>query len=176
MTKRITSPIAAFALIAVVAGTATTAYAFNPDMLEKIDVDLTEAQVSALDQAHELRESGADRGEVKTFLEENGIDEDTMKEVRDAVHEVRHEMREAVHTALENDDYSAFLTAIVDSPLADAIDSEADFETFKTAHELKASGDREGAMELMAELGIEKRAGHGHRGGHRGGFGAPSSE
>jgi hypothetical protein len=179
MTKRITTPIASFALIVAFALTATSAYAFSPNLLEKIDVDLTESQVSAFEQVHELRESGAGRNEVRTFLRESGVDEDTMKEVRNAVREVHHEMRKAVHTALENDDYDAFLIAISDSSLAGAIDSETDFETFKAAHELRESGDHEGARELMAELGIEKPAGHGHRhghrGGHRGGFGGPSS-
>jgi hypothetical protein len=179
MTNRIRAPVVAlaFALIATLAVSTTVAYAFSPNLLEKIDVDLTESQVSAFEEAHELRESGADRDEVKTFLEESGVDEDTIKEVKEAVREVRHEMREAVHAALENDDYNAFLTAIIDTPLADAIDSEADFETFKTAHELKESGDREGAAELLTELGIEKPAGHGHRGGHcgEGGFGGPNS-
>lgn len=173
MIKRITTPVVAFALIAVFAATATSAYAFSPNLLKKINVNLTEAQVSALEQARELRKSGADRGEVKMFLQDNGVDQDTMKEVRNTVRKVKHEMRKAVHTALENNDYNAFLTAIADSPLADAIDSEADFETFKAALELKKVGDYEGARELMAELGIEKPAYHGHGGGYRGGFGGP---
>lgn len=160
MLKQIMIPVAAFAV------TVTGASAFNSDLLDKIDVDLTDSQISALEEAHELRIDGADREEVKNYLEENGIDEDTMKEVREAVHEVRHESREALREAVENDDYDAFLTAITDTPLADAIDSESDFETFKEAHELRQAGDHEGAQELMAELGIEKPEGRGDRGGH----------
>lgn len=173
MIKKITAPAATLALVAV---TATSAYAFSSDSLQKIGVDLTEAQVSAFEEAHELRESGADRAEVKTFLEESGIDENTIKEVGEATHEMRHDMPEAVRTALENNDYNAFLTAVADSPLADAINSEADFETFKAANELRKAGDHEGAQELMAKLGIEKPAGHDHKGGHRGEFSAPSSQ
>ena len=156
-------PVAAFAV------TATGVSAFNTDMLSKIDVDLTASQVSALEEAHELRVDGVDREEVKTFLEDAGIDEDTMKEIKEATREVRDTQREAVKTALDNDDYDAFLTASADSPLADAITSEADFATFKAAHELRASGDYEGAQELMSELGIEKPAGQGGRGGEMGG-------
>lgn len=167
--------MAAFALVAAFAVTSLSAYAFSPGLLEKVDVDLTESQISALEEAHQLRTDGADREDVKAFLGENGIDEDTMREVKNAVREVRHEMREAVHTALDSNDYGAFLTAIADTPIADAIESEADFETFKEAHELKESGDQEGAKALMAELGIEKPAGHKHKGGHRGGFGGPNA-
>jgi len=154
-------PVAAFAV------TVTGASAFNSDMLSKIDVDLTDSQVSALEVAHEMQTDGSDRNEVKTFLEDAGLDKDTMKEIKDATRAVRGEQREAVHTALENDDYDAFKAAIADVPLADAIGSEADFATFKAAHELRADGDKEGASELMAELGIEKPEGRGH-GGHKG--------
>jgi DNA-binding transcriptional MerR regulator len=162
MIKQIMIPMAAFAV------TATAASAFNPDMLEQIDVDLTDSQVSALEEAHELKTQGTDRKEVKTFLEENGVDTDTMKEIKEAGREYRDEQREEVQTALDNDDYEAFLAAIADSPLADAIESEADFETFKAAHELKEAGDHEAAKELMTELDIEHPEGHGRKGGHNG--------
>jgi len=171
MIKEIMIPVAAFAV------TVTGASAFNSDMLSKIDVDLTDSQVSALEEVHEMRAAGADRDEVKTFLEDAGLDEGTMKEIKRATREVKQVQREAVHTALENDDYDAFQAAIANGPLADAIDSEADFETFKAAHELRAEGDREGASELMAELGIEKGEGRGHKGGgHRGGHGAQNAD
>lgn len=160
MLKQILIPVAAFAV------TATAASAFNADMLEHIDVELTDNQISALEEAHELRISGADREEVRAHLEEAGIDRSTMHEIMEATREVRDTQREAIKTALDNDDYDAFLTAIADSPLADAIDSEADFETFKEAHERKEAGDFNGAEELLAELGIERPIGHGHRDGH----------
>ena len=122
MLKQIMIPVAAFAV------TVTGASAFNGDMLEQIDVDLTASQVSALEEAHTLRVDGADREEVKTFLEENDLDEETMKEIKTAVREVKDAQREAVHTAIENADYDAFMVAIADTPLAESISSEADFE------------------------------------------------
>jgi hypothetical protein len=162
MIKQIMIPMAAFAV------TATAASAFNPDMLEKIDVDLTDSQVSALEEAHELKTEGVDSADVKTFLEDNGVDADMMKQLREAGREYRNEQREEVHAALENNDYEAFVTAVADSPLASAIATEADFETFKAAHELKEAGDHEGAKELMEELDIERPEGRGHKGGHKG--------
>jgi len=169
-------PVAAFAI------TVTGASAFNSDMLSKIDVDLTSSQISALEEAHELRVSGADRDEVKVFLEDAGLDADTMKEIKDATRELRDEQRAAVESAIESNDYESFLTAIADSPLADAISSEADFETFKTANELMKSGDREEAQALMSDLGIEKLEGRGHGEGKgiggemRGERGGPNAE
>ena len=155
MIKEIMIPVAAFAV------TVTGASAFNSDMLEKIDVDLSASQISALEEVHELRESGADRDEVKTFLEEAGLDEDTMKEIKTATRELREENREAIGLALENDDYEAFVSAIEDTPLAEAINSESDFETFKEAQDLRDSGEHEAARELMEELGVERPEGHG---------------
>lgn len=169
MMKQIMIPVAAFAV------TVTGASAFNTDMLDKIDVDLSSTQIEALEAAHELRVSGADRAEVMEVLEDAGVDADTRQEIRAAAKEVRTETREAISEAVADQDYDAFVEAIEGTPLADAIDSEADFETFLEARELRQSGDREGAAELMAELGIEKPEGrgHGHRGGDRDGSERP---
>jgi hypothetical protein len=164
MINQIMIPVAAFAV------TVTGASAFNSDMLSKIDVDLTDSQVSALEVAHEMRTDGSDRDEVKTFLEDAGLDKDTMKEIKDATQELRDEQRAVVQAAVDNNDYEAFTAAIADTPLAEAINSEADFATFVAAQELQADGDREGAAALMTDLGIEKPVGHGGRdGGMKGG-------
>ena len=48
MLKEIFIPVAAFAV------TVTGASAFNADMLDKLDLDLTDTQISALEEAHEL--------------------------------------------------------------------------------------------------------------------------
>lgn len=168
MIKQIMIPVAAFAI------TVTGASAFNSDMLSKIDVDLTSSQVSALEQADQIRQTARD--EAQQVLSDAGIDDEKMKEIRDVTREVRDTQHEAVKTAVDNDDYDAFLTAIADSPLADAINSEADFETFKEAQQLRESGDHEGAQELMSELGIEKPAGHGPRGDEMGGEHGPRGD
>lgn len=159
MIKQLLIPVAAFAV------TVTAASAFNTDMLENLDIDLTDDQVSALEEAEEIRQTAF--AEAKQVLEDAGIDGEKMREIHEAMHEARDERREAVHEALEADDYDAFMEAIAGSPLADAITSEADFETFQEAHELREAGDFEAAQELLSELGIERGEGMGK------GFGGP---
>lgn len=158
-------PVAAFAV------TVTGASAFNSDVLEKLNIDLTSEQVSALEEVHEMRQEGADRDEVREVLDEAGLDRETMQEIREAAREHRGEVREAVDEALENEDYDAYLAAVSDTPRAGLIDSEADFAKLVEAHELREAGDLEGAREIMSELGFEKPAGMGKGGGMRGGDG-----
>ena len=162
MIKHIMIPVAAFMV------TATGVSAFNSDILEKINVNLSTSQIEALEESHELREAGDYEAE---------IDRDTMHEIRSAMHEYRMEMREAVKEAVENSDYEAFQSAIAETPLAEQITSEEDFEQFVEAHELMADGEFEAAKEIFAELGIEKK-GHkgGFGGGHRGGMHKMQSE
>jgi hypothetical protein len=61
----------------------------------------------------------------------------------------------------ESRDYDAFVEAVEGTPLQDAITSEADFEKFLEAHELRKEGDFEAAKELMDELGLERPSTHG---------------
>ncbi len=146
-------PIAAFAV------TVTTASAFNTDVLEQ--AGLSDDQISAFEEAKELRESG-DREGARDVLVEAGIDEETMHSIREAMKEFRDERRDAVHEAVENEDYDAFLEAIAGSPLADIIDTEEEFKSFIEAHELMQAGDREAAKEIFDELGLERPKGRGH--------------
>lgn len=162
MLKQIMIPVAAFAL------TVTGASAFSGNGWLK-NVDLTDAQVSALEQAKEIRTSAHDKAEQ--VLTDAGIDKEKMNEVRSAMHEGRMEHHEAVETAIENNDYNAFVAAIRDTPLAEKITSRADFEKMVEAHTLKESGDREGARTIFKELGLERMNGnHGglHKDGGRG--------
>lgn len=173
MVEKIMIPVAAFAV------TATGASAFSGDLLEKLDLDLTNEQVNALEEVHELRAEGADREEVREVLEDAGLDREDMQEIREAVRAYKAEQRAVIHEALEDGDYDAFIDAIEGTRLADVIDTEGEFETFVEAHELRENGDREGARELMEELGIEKpegKRGHGRGGfdGDRNGFGPRS--
>ena len=176
MIKQIMIPVAAFAV------TATGASAFSAEMFEKLDINLSTEQVAALEEAHELRQAGADKSEVKEILEEAGLDRETMREIKEAAHSHRAEMRASIHEAIENGDYSAYLSLVEGTPRADLIDSEDDFEKLMEAHELREAGDREGAREIMSELGFEKPAGHRHgkqggkQGGEQRGFGGPGLE
>lgn len=147
-------PVAAMAVMA------TNAYAFNPAVLEQ--AGLSDDQIAAFEAAHELREEG-DRDGARDVLEDAGIDQDTMHDIRDTMKELRKERREEVKAAVEAEDYDSFLEAVEGSPLEEKINSEEDFETFVEAHELRESGDREGARELLEELGVEPKE-HGNRG------------
>lgn len=161
MLKYIMVPVAAFAV------TATGASAFSGDLLNKLDLNLTNDQIAAFEEVHELKEAGADREEIREVFEEAGLDHDDLQEVREAVREYKQEMREAVKEAVEDNDYDAFLEAVEGTKMADKIDSEADFDRLVEAHELREAGDREGAREIMEELGFDK-PGKNHRDGKRG--------
>lgn len=157
MKKTLLIPIAALAL------TATSASAFNPEILE--DIGLSDTQISAFEEAHELRAAG-DRDAARDVLVDAGIDEETLEEVRDAMKEARAEIREAIDAAVQDEDYDAFLDAVAGTPLEDKITSEDNFDLFVEAQALRADGDREGAREILSSLGIE---GKERKGGHRGG-------
>ncbi len=154
-------PMAAFMV------SATGVSAFNGDILDKINVNLTTSQIEALEESHELRESG-DFDAARTVLEEADIDKKTMHEIRSAMHKYRMEMRDAIKDAVENNDYEAFKTAIVDSPLAEHITTKEEFTKFVEAHELMAEGKFEEAHAIMTELGIERGEHTGRFGEHRG--------
>jgi hypothetical protein len=74
-----------------------------------------------------------------------------------AAHQVK---REAVRVAIENNDYSAWSTAMAGTPLADKVTPET-FARLVEAHNLREAGDHEAAREIMEELGLKKA---GHRG------------
>lgn len=147
MLKQLMIPVAAFAI------TVTGASAFTGDWIQNLDLNLSDEQTAALEEAHEIRQAAAE--EARQVLEDAGIDGETMREIHGTMHEAGKAQHEAMRTAIENNDYDAFLAAIADTPLADSIDSEADFEKFVEAHELMQSGDFEAAAELMSELGLE---------------------
>lgn len=159
MLKQIMVPVAAFAI------TVTGASAFSGNGWLK-NLDLTDAQVSALEQVKEIHTSAHDKAEQ--VLTDAGIDKEKMREIHGAMREGRMEHHEAVETAIENNDYNAFVTAIADTPLADKITSQADFEKMIEAHTLKESGDRVGAQTIFKELGLEGMNGN-HGGSHKGG-------
>jgi len=158
--KSILIPIAAFAL------TATGVSAFNSDVL--IKAGLTDEQRSAFEVARELREEG-DKDGARDILIEAGIDESVIERVRTAMHEYRQENRGAIHDAVENKDYEAFKVAIEGSPVADIVTTEADFDLFVEAHDLRQDGSHDEAKAIMEELGFEEGMGHQMKGqGHRG--------
>lgn len=160
MIKQMVIPVAAFAV------TATGVSAFSGDLLQKLDLDLTDGQVAAFEEAHELRQEGADREVIKVVLEAADIDRERVREVRQAAHEYRHEVREAIRDAVAAGDYDAFRTIVEDMPRLSSIDTVEEFEQLMEAHELREAGDYEGAREIMSELGFEKPEKRGRHAGH----------
>lgn len=162
---KIIVPVAAFAV------TATAASAFSgTDWISKTDLALTDTQVSALEEAHTVRQDS--REKAKQILEDAGIDQALMKEIREARHEVMQSERAAIKAALEAEDYDAFVAAIADTPMAEKDISESDFAKLVEAHALRKAGDHEGARTIMEELGLtgpDKGNGFGGPGHREGG-------
>ncbi len=146
--KSVLIPVAAFAV------TVTGVSAFNSDLLVK--AGLSEDQISAFEEAKELRESG-DKDGARDVLEEAGIDESVMEKLRD----VMKGQHSAVKTAVENNDFEAFKAAVAGSPLADIIDTSEEFAQFVKAHNLMKDGNKDDAKSIFEELGIKGPAGHG---------------
>jgi hypothetical protein len=154
--KPILIAIAAFAV------TATGVSAFSgTKVFER--AGLSQEQISAFEVARELRQSGDLKG-ARDVLVEAGVDEQVLK----TVHQIAKETRQAIHEALEAEDYDAFKDAIAGTPLEDVIETEADFKKFVEAHELKQVGKWPEAKVLLDELGIEPE--HRFTGHHRGMF------
>jgi hypothetical protein len=139
--KTILIPLAAFAV------TVTGASAFNSDMLKR--AGLNDEQIAAFEEAKELKESG-DKEKARDVLVAAGVDEDVIKQVREAMRE----HADAIRAAIENNDYEDFRDAVEDSPLAEIISNEDDFDKLVEAHEFMKSGDREAAQDIFEELGF----------------------
>lgn len=152
MLKQIMIPAALFAV------TATTASAFSGDILRRLDLDLSEQQIQALEEAKELRKEG-DFTAARERLEEAAVTPDTLLAIHSAIHAEHAERRTAVHSALEAGDYPAFTAAIAGSRLADIIDSKDKFKRFRVAEELREAGDYEGARDILTELGFAPKLG-----------------
>lgn len=151
--KALLIPLAAFAL------SATGVSAFNSEVLQR--AGLSQQQISAFEEAHELRMEG-DKEAAREVLQEAGIDLQTMESVREAMHAYKEAQRTAIDDAVENNDFEAFKKAIEGSPLVDIIITQEDFEIFRDAHRLHAEGDHKAAMAAMEELGVD----HGGFGPH----------
>lgn len=152
--------------IAAFAVTATGVQAFQgTEILQR--AGLTEDQIEAFETARELRESG-DLDAARDALIDAGIDEEAIE----SVHKVMHEQRDAIHNAVEAEDYEAFKAAVEGTPLADAIDTEEDFKKFVEAHALKEEGKWDEAKTILDKLGVkapERMPGMGRGHGMMGG-------
>lgn len=161
MIKTLLIPVAAFAV------TVTGASAFNSDVLRR--AGLTDEQVSAFEQAKDLRQSG-DIEAARDVLVAAGIDESVMVRLRAVMggeHKFKHGHDSQIGAAIEAQDYEAFQKAIQGSPLADIINTEEEFKQFVEAHNHLKTGDRQAAKEIMEDLGFvrsNKNKDDDHRG------------
>lgn len=144
MIRSLLVPVAAFAV------TATSVSAYNNDWFTKLDLDLTDDQLSALEQADEIRREAND--EARAILEDAGIDNEKMREIGSAFRAQSRAHMDVVREAIEANDYDAYRTAVYDTPMADVIDTEEAFATLVKAYELRESGDYAAARELMDGL------------------------
>lgn len=113
---------------------------------------INEDNFSKLVEAHKLRESGDFEG-AKAIMDDLGLPE--MGGPRGG-HE-KNENMEAVKSALDNNDYNAWLTAIAEMPKFEEIKSiinESNFNQMVEIHQLIQGGDVEGAKKIADELGI----------------------
>ncbi len=141
--KHLLIAIAAFAV------TATGAQAYiGSDRLTK--AGLSTAQVEAFSEARELRMKGKVK-EAKDRLLKAGVNEDTIKTIRQAARESHQRLVESV----ESGDYKAFKEAVSGTPLADIITTENDFLVFREAHILRQEGNFAEAKEMLDDLGVE---------------------
>jgi hypothetical protein len=151
--------------IAAFAVTATGAQAYvGTRTLER--AGLTVEQIGALGEARSLRAEGNVK-KARDVLIEAGVDEAALAAIKAAALATR----TAMQTAVAAGDYGAFREAVADTPLSDIITTEADFELFREAHELRAEGKHDEAQEIMDELGVSEPRGLGKGFGHRHGHG-----
>ncbi|AKM84417.1 TPA: hypothetical protein DCZ46_03640 [Candidatus Campbellbacteria bacterium] len=154
------------ALAFIVGGVGVTS-AYNNVGRGQAVQDLTDEQKTVLDQMHDLRMSGdfegADALREQAGLPQMGMGKGFNRGGAMQAH------REESRTAVENNDYTAFQTAVAGSPMEDKVTPEI-FAKMVEAHALREAGDLDGAREIMQGLGIGK--GEGVRmGGERQGRG-----
>ena len=119
---------------------------------------ITADNFGQLTLAMELRQSG-DHESAKEVIEELGLEPPHKRFNREA----RQAQRELVRTAVSEGDFDAFVANAPDK-LLEKIDAD-NFAQFVEAHQLRESGDKEGAKEIMEALGIKRP----HKGKLRGG-------
>ncbi|MFN3188418.1 MAG: hypothetical protein ACK42D_02650 [Candidatus Paceibacteria bacterium] len=173
MLKQIFIPVAAFAITAVGASAFT---GVGTDWIKNSDLSLSDSQISALDEAREIR--SAAQVQAKKVLESAGIDQEKILEIHKVMNESHKQNHEAVNEAVTNNDYNAFMLAVEGTLIAEKITSEADFTKYVEAQALIKSGDKDGAKTILQDLGITGPKGSmmGKSRGMREGFSGPDQE
>ncbi len=134
--------LAAFAL------TATGVHAYSgAKILQR--AGLSEQQVEAFAEAHDLRQAG-NIEKARNVLAKAGVTEDTITSIKQAAKAAKI----AIHNAIETNDYELFREVVAGSPLSDIVVTEADFAELVLAHEFMRSGNKQDAKIIFAELGV----------------------
>lgn len=143
--------VSTLALIGLTLGTTVSAAEVlrKPPMFE----NLTVAQQSVLEEAHELHKQGKDEEAIE-LLEEAGIELPDPKEFKER-HEERKAHVEKFKTLIEQDDFESFQDLVAGTPMADIIDTEEKFEALVQAHELRIEGKHDEAKEILEEAGLK---------------------
>lgn len=162
----LTSTSLAALTVAVSLGAVTLAKAAapNPNNGQNQRPAITADQQATLDQVRSLREEGK-FAEAKDLAKQAGLPFGMMMR-RNAWQKNGKvgEQADAVRTAIENNDYQAFVKATANAPFADKVTEEM-FSKMVEAHNLRASGDLEGAKAIMDELELPPRPFMGRFGG-----------
>ena len=133
---------------------------------EELSQVINESNFSKYVEAHNLMQNGDIDG-AKVIFDELGV-----PAPKEGGHgRPNNENMEAVKSALENNDYNAWLEAISNMPNASemtTVINESNFSKMVEIHTLMQAGDMEGAQKIADELGLPNfMAGKG-RGGERG--------
>lgn len=156
MLKKVIIPVAAFAV------TATSVSAFNVEALRTSDINLTDAQLSAIEAAETLKVEGASREEVESVLAAAGIDADVLRDIHQEARTIQEVRREAITAALAANDYEAFVEAAAGTPMAEKVDSADTFALLVQAHTLM-----EEAETILTDIGLTSPQSMGHRPQHK---------
>lgn len=96
------------------------------------------------------------------------VDDDDRYEEREYQQRERREQMSEIRDAIDANDYQAWADAMSEHPGAEEFITQENFDVLVQAHELKESGDREGAKALLEEAGIKRpkkfRGNRGQRG------------
>lgn len=135
----------------VLVGGAASVFAFSPaDITGAAFENFSAEEREAIQKAFEIRQAAEE--EARDVLDEAGLSEEEIREAIQAAHEAA---REKLEAALEANDYESFVELSADAPFADSMNEDL-FDKMVEAHDLRESGDEEGAREIMKGLGLEK--------------------
>jgi len=113
------------------------------------DAVAPKATFDALVKANKLKADGDLKG-AKAVLDEAGV-KGPMGGGQHMMFRGESQNHEAIHAAIENNEFTAWKAAMADLPNADKFVTEENFNSMVKMHELKESGDKEGLRTLRMD-------------------------